>query len=58
MKDKNILLLLPNQLFKSHKDVDVKEIYLWEHPKFFTKYQFHKNKLHFHYATMSALKMN
>ena len=55
---KEVLLLLPTQLFeshKSHKNINnVKDIYLLQHPKFFTYHKFHKNKLHFHYATMYA----
>ncbi len=54
MKEKSILLLLPNQLFKFHDIENLDHIYLWEHSKFFTDLQYHKNKLHYHYATMSA----
>lgn len=45
------ILLLPNQLF----DIDFKDynkIYLYEHPTFFTKYEYHKMKLAYHRATM------
>jgi len=45
------LLLLPNQLFKKH-DIDFNQIILYEHPKFFTEYNYHKSKLVFHRATM------
>jgi deoxyribodipyrimidine photolyase-related protein len=45
------LLILPNQLFKKH-DIDFNEIILYEHPKFFTEYNYHKSKLVFHRATM------
>jgi len=53
---KEVLLLLPTQLFESHKEhiKNVEDICLWSHPKFFTHYKFHQNKLHFHYATMYA----
>jgi deoxyribodipyrimidine photolyase-related protein len=51
---KEILLLLPNQLFKTHNIENLEHIYLWHHSKFFTDLQYHKNKLHYHYATMSA----
>lgn len=47
------LILLPNQLFdidfEKYKEFD---IYLYEHPIFFTKYKFHKMKLAYHRATM------
>jgi deoxyribodipyrimidine photolyase-related protein len=45
------LLILPNQLFKKH-DFEFDEIILYEHPKFFTEYNYHKSKLVFHRATM------
>lgn len=56
------LLLLPNQLFSINtlKDVlkcDLKDnfnILLYEHPKYFEKYNYHKSKLVFHRATMCA----
>lgn len=47
------LILLPNQLFKFH-DVEFDQIILYEHPKFFTHYKYHKAKLVFHRATMKA----
>ena len=45
------LLLLPNQLFKKH-DFEFDEIILYEHPKFFTEYNYHKTKLVYHRSTM------
>lgn len=47
------LILLPNQLFKTH-EIDFDQIILYEHPKFFTEYEYHKAKLVFHRATMKA----
>jgi deoxyribodipyrimidine photolyase-related protein len=49
-----ILLILPHQLFdikylKDYKDYD---IYLYEHPQYFTKYKFNKKKLILHRASM------
>jgi len=48
------LLLLPNQLFdnKILKTLEFNNIILYEHPKFFTEYNYHKSKLVFHRATM------
>jgi deoxyribodipyrimidine photolyase-related protein len=50
------LLLLPNQLFNINiiKELEFNNIILYEHPKFFEKYNYHKSKLVFHRATMSA----
>ena len=49
------LLLLPNQLFYKHKfDFDFDQIILYEHPKFFTLYNYHKAKLVFHRSTMKS----
>jgi deoxyribodipyrimidine photolyase-related protein len=47
------LILLPNQLFKTHT-IEFDNIILYEHPKFFTEYNYHKAKLVFHRATMKA----
>jgi deoxyribodipyrimidine photolyase-related protein len=47
------LLLLPNQLFKTH-DVEFDNIVLYEHPKFFTEFNYHKSKLVFHRASMQS----
>jgi len=47
------LLLLPNQLFKHH-DIDFDNIILYEHPKFFEEYNYHKSKLVYHRATMKS----
>ena len=48
------LLLLPNQLFHLNiiKDIEFNNIILYEHPKFFTKFNYHKSKLVFHRASM------
>ena len=55
------LLLFPNTLFKQHdiiKDFekdDIKfDIIIYEHPKFFTEYSYHKLKLIFHRSTMKS----
>jgi deoxyribodipyrimidine photolyase-related protein len=49
----NILLLLPNQLFKKH-EINIENLYIWTHSKFFTDLDYHKNKLVLHYATIYA----
>jgi len=48
------LLLLPNQLFNLNiiKNIEFSNIILYEHPKFFTKFNYHKSKLVFHRASM------
>ena len=50
------LLLLPNQLFNLDilKSIEFNNIILYEHPKFFTEYVYHKSKLVFHRATMKT----
>lgn len=51
-----MIIILPNQLFEDPfyiKDKKIK-IYLYEHPKFFTKYKYHKLKLIYHRATMKC----
>lgn len=48
------LYMLPNQLF-SNKDlskIEIGKIILWEHPDFFSKYNFNKKKLILHRASM------
>ena len=47
------LLLLPNQLFKTH-NFEFDKIILYEHPKFFTKFNYHKAKLVLHRASMKS----
>jgi deoxyribodipyrimidine photolyase-related protein len=48
------LLLLPNQLFSNKyiSNLDITHIILWEHPDYFTKYNFNKKKLILHRASM------
>ncbi len=48
------LLLLPNQLFHQNiiKNIEFDNIVLYEHPKFFTEFNYHKSKLVFHRASM------
>lgn len=53
---KTCLLLLPNTLFTNikHNEIDKIDFILFEHPKFFIKYKYHKLKLVFHRSTMKA----
>lgn len=55
------ILILPHQLFEITKiksalpkDVNIQDLYfyLWEHPQYFTKYNFNKKKLVLHRATL------
>ena len=50
-------IILPNQLFdiaylKANLTKNIKKIFIWEHPDFFTKYKFNKKKLLLHRASM------
>jgi len=46
-------IILPHQLFnKKYLPKDIKKIILWEHPRYFTKYNFNKKKLILHRASM------
>ena len=47
-------LVLPHQLFYDISFKDISHAYLVEHPHFFTKRAFHKQKLIFHRASMKA----
>lgn len=48
-----LLCILPNQLFdKSYIPKSISEIVIWEHPDFFTTYNFNKKKLLLHRASM------
>ena len=55
-------LILPNQLFdvkyltKEKINNDNYLIVLYEHPQYFTKYNFNKKKLILHYASMKYYK--
>ena len=55
-----VLLLLPNQLFdpsilkKLIPDLERCQIIIYRHPKFFTRYKYHKYKLAFHISTILA----
>lgn len=57
MKQQEAILILPTQLFEKHtllaKD---KPIFLVEHPRYFTEFTFHKQKILFHRATMQMYK--
>ena len=49
------LIILPTQLFNIkylHNIANVDMIYIWEHPQYFTKYNFNKKKLILHRASM------
>lgn len=48
------ILILPHQLFYEISLKDISKAYLVEHPHFFTKRRFHKQKLIFHRASMKA----
>ena len=58
----NNFLILPNQLFdvkylnKEKIKNDKYKIILYEHPQYFTKYNFNKKKLILHYASMKYYK--
>jgi len=47
------IVIFPHQLFECHPALDKKrKIFLLEHPRFFTDFTFHKQKLVLHRATM------
>lgn len=48
------LYMLPNQLFSKTdlSEIDIEKIIIWEHPDFFTKFNFNKKKLILHRASM------
>lgn len=49
------LLVLPNQLFiEEIKKIELERIYLYEHPEFFTKYNYNKKKILLHRASMKS----
>ncbi len=48
------LLILPHQLFYDISFESISKAYVVEHPHFFTKRRFHKQKLIFHRASMKA----
>jgi deoxyribodipyrimidine photolyase-related protein len=49
------LLVLPNQLFiEEIKKLELERIYLYEHPEFFTKYNYNKKKILLHRASMKS----
>lgn len=54
--NKSLLFVLPHQLFDINYSKNI-IIILWEHPYFFTKYNYHKLKLAFHKATMENYKI-
>lgn len=54
-----ILIILPHQLYNFNKYVkkeiekyNIKQIILWEHPQYFTKYDYNKKKLILHRSSM------
>ncbi|WP_179006519.1 cryptochrome/photolyase family protein [Winogradskyella forsetii] len=55
MKDKEIIIIFPHQLFKNAAILDTDcAIYLVEEFLFFKHYKFHKQKIAFHRATMKC----
>ncbi|ARF10615.1 deoxyribodipyrimidine photolyase-related protein [Hokovirus HKV1] len=48
----NVLFILPVNLYKQLTINNYTKIYIIEHPVYFTKYNYHKQKLIFHRATM------
>lgn len=57
MKQQEAILILPTQLFEKHDLLDKnKPIFLIEHPRYFTEFRFHKQKMLFHRATMQMYK--
>lgn len=53
--NKEVIILFPHQLFKSSPILDLNcDIYLVEEFLFFTHYEFHKQKIAFHRASMKA----
>lgn len=53
---KKAVLVLPNQLFNNHPLIDDGLLIIFhEHPRFFTDFAFHKQKLVLHRASMKAL---
>lgn len=50
---KEVVLVFPHQLFEHHPLIDGQQhVILWEHPRFFTDFTYHKNKLVLHRASM------
>ena len=48
-----ILLLLPHQIYQAdYFPEGIKEVYLYEHPQYFTKYNFNQKKLVLHRASL------
>ena len=55
MHKNRVTLLFPHQLFEKSSALSLSHpVYLFEAPRFFTDFTFHKQKLHFHRATMQA----
>ncbi|MBI2774605.1 cryptochrome/photolyase family protein [Candidatus Dependentiae bacterium] len=51
---KSGLLIFPHQLFENHELLESDyPIFLWEAPRYFTDFSFHKQKLIFHHASMN-----
>jgi len=48
----NTFIILPNQLFKKNLYNKNDKIILWEHPQYFTKFNYNKKKLILHRASM------
>ena len=53
----SFLLLLPHQLFEpKYFSFKPKNVILYEHPQYFTKYKFNKKKLVLHRASMKIFE--
>ena len=48
----NNLLILPNQLFKNIKDMEIENIIIYEAKEYFTKYNYNQKKILLHRASM------
>ena len=55
---KEAVLILPNQLVSNHPALEKnRDIYLIEHPRYFTDFAFHKQKLMLHRASMKEYEI-
>lgn len=48
----DMFVVLPHQLFKDTKHLKGKDVILWEHPQYFTKYKYNKKRIILHRASM------
>jgi deoxyribodipyrimidine photolyase-related protein len=55
MAEKEVTLIYPHQLFKSHPALNAgREVFLIEDEHFFSAFRFHKQKLVLHRASLQA----